>query len=336
VRVFKITSCLLLFVAVGCGKKKHSSSNSVAPIAPGTSPVALADLAATAGFTLNTPDQADALAFLSATSELYNNQPPAPKPSPCDSLFDSIKIQANKASVLVTGTVDITSCTQQRLSADADAGTTWTVTSATAKFYMYATCSAGDFSPLDGKNVKNLSTTSPSERPARYCTNSTGVFDTQTTINANVTVSGTNSTVTIAIASHEGSADGGPCPVTGTSTDSSYDDSCVYVEKSDTTITTSGTTTKTEDFLKLSFKGVTYDMSSGTSVWYKFGTMAVTYDNWTGSLTYSDSGVAPSYSLTPTGGAAVIGTLTVTPSALNLRNVTSFSRLDALKVKMRF
>jgi len=332
VQVLNIISYLILFTAIGCGKNSDSSS----PIAPGTSVVAVADLAATSGFTMNTPAQADALAFLSAESELYNNQPPAPKTSPCDSAFDLIKTQANQASALINATVDVTSCKQQELSANADAGTTWTVTSATAKLYGYKTCTAGDLSFLDGKTLKDLSTKSPSDILVQHCTKSTMVFDTQNTLNANLTISGTNSTVTYATTTHEGSAGGGPCPHTGASHNSSYDDSCVYVEKSDITITTNGTTTKTEDLLKLTFNGVTDDMSSATSVWHKFGTIAVTYDNWTGSLTYSDSGVAPSYSLAPTGGAAVTGTLTVTPSALTLRNVTAFSRPDALKVKMRF
>ena len=156
------------------------------------------------------------------------------------------------------------------------------------------------------------------------------------TATGSVTVKGVAVPFRHASITHEGTAGAGNLLLLDGGQEPAEDDACIYVEKQDTsTGDPGGQTANNEDFAKLTFSGVTDDVSSTTNVWHSAGTIGVAYDNWTGTLTYSGSAVAPTYALTPSGGAEVTGPLTAAPGLalgdlvtqpLRASSATSFTR----------
>ena len=101
----------------------------------------------------------------------------------------------------------------------------------------------------------------------------------------------------------------GACTVKVSSAGRAYDPSCIAVERTLTTTQAGGAPeTSSEDFRRFAYVNLTDD-HDGTAPWHTGGQLSVTYDNWTGTLRYSDGQTPPSYKLAPAAGVAIDGVL---------------------------
>ena len=107
------------------------------------------------------------------------------------------------------------------------------------------------------------------------------------------------------------------CKFTVAKNIATYPEGCISTDKNDYTIKRPDTVQKEERYSKYTINGVKTDISSTANVWYASGTIDVTNNDWTGTLTYTGSANPPSYVLTQDGSStAITGKLTATASLL--------------------
>ena len=305
--------CLALF---GCEvvdklqnkNSKINSSDSVVPLPPGESLITAADIEPTPGFTPATLTAADLIKNLNEKSGLYANQPDLEKQTACGKVVDALVLQANEKSVLLSTTIDLTACSNQD-----NTNENVQVTQETAKMRFYITCSSGDLSSLDGKGSKILS-----ENPVfKLCKN--GVMWGETKITSKFTSTDPDNSYSAEATgiTYFGDQKLKGCKFTVAKNIATYPEGCISTYKTDYTTKRPDTVQKEERYSKYTNNGVKTDISSTANVWYASGTIDVTNNDWTGTLTYTGSANPPSYVLTQDGSStAITGKLTATASLL--------------------
>ena len=320
-----LAGLLITSLTVGCGmlpkrwKTEHSNSTAQGQqqgqgLPLDTSLLVADDLKVSAGYTLSDISKSQIIDNLNNDSALYNNQPQSKTPSTepstgtvC-SLTPTGTVVANKVSVKIISSTDLSDCLSQEISKNAD---TVVSVKVTQKMNFYLSCSSKDLSYLNGKKITELE----NEGGRFGCTNGTllsqSIYEDESTfITDGGTIVGKHRKL-----DHNCTKSLAPCNFSTTGTTETIGDDCISFHK-DESLAKYGADadeTKTATIIQYSTTGVTDDKSSSTNVWHNTGKIDVIYNNWTGTVTYKGSSTAPTYSLkeTPTS-TPITGSLTAT------------------------
>ncbi len=297
---------LSLCLANACGKKSTDSSSNDASTASPTAPFfTLSDI--TPGSSLQSLTQAEMQSSLEGESDVYNNEPSskaslnAAQTDSCLSKINEIPVQSTKTTITVAAKLNL-SCTE------ATGGTNIELTG-TAKIYLQIVCSSDDLSSFNGKKLGDITTSNDIK-----CSSGTIVSNTLVDMSSKITASGKSITINLKNFMFDGKSDLSPCSI---KTGKTYGNDCISSYKITTTTPQLGLEDqKLDSYTKFTYNNITNE-DSNTALWHSGGSMGFTTNNWTGTLTYTNSATAPTYKASADGASAVEGTLS--PSAgLNL------------------
>ena len=326
---------ILITLVVGCGvlpkSKKTVAKDPPAKgqsqdgsLAHESSLLGAADLTLSSGYRFNEVTQSSLIASMNKDGRLYNNQPQPPAaPTTPDVFarcltFGDITVESTKTSLKLYKSIDVSDCFKN---SESNPVVRPVFFKATWKYYIYLTCTSKDLSSLNGKKISDLAA-DPKNADSFGCTNGTRLeqtlFESDTT---EVTADGTRVAHLRAL-SHTGTVDFQACGFSSSGTTAKQGDDCIDFSKSEfdakDTSSVNGSAvseTKTADISQYTYNGVTDDHSADTNVWHNTGKIGVSYNGWTGNVTYSGSNTAPSYSFKKTSTSApTTGALTATAS----------------------
>ena len=317
----------LSVIAAGCKKNDEGgSAASGAFLKPSDFP--------TTGLTQLT--SSEALNKLQEYAGIYDNMPEAGTPTggsgdSSDAIAGCLESQGPKAKIINKETVsfdasiDLAQCLKNQAgsSTPADAASKFEFQ---VRFLQNVTCPGVDFSEFNGKSMKELGAEDTSSGlPAALESKCGSLPAVQVFGNATVVVKFPglfDMSTKIGIFNK----DGGACELT--KVDGGFKmNSCLFATYEVTNKTEAEGQQQEEKNLVLLEAVNVVDSTDPTAVWFNGGTLNVTVNNFTGTLSYSGAAIAPTYTLA-SGSDSVTGQLSVTPSALELvskpRNASNF------------
>lgn len=288
---------LSVCIASACGKKNDSSSSDSATAL--TAPFfTLADI--TAGSTLATLTQSSMEEELESSSAVYNNSKDKTDDSSneCFTKLGEQIVQATKTTLTFSTNTDV-SCSKTESGVSASLA-------GNVKIYIQLVCSSDDLSAMNGKKFSEIENTK--------CTKGTFVQNSLIDLNTTLSISGKSVTANSKLYSYKGKSDLSPCAISGRETPGN---DCIAVERKLSSASLGLADQVQETYSNLTFKDLT-DEDSDSAVWHSGGSISFTVNSWKGTLTYTASKTAPTYTASDNGGATVTGKLTAASAALNL------------------
>ena len=250
---------------------------------------------------------------LSQISSFYNNQPEdtSDDSAACfDKSFEAVRAVASDTQLKLGASLDLSNCLSEIVGANSNI--TLNAVAFTYKFFMEIDCPTGGLADFNGKSLGEMATAKFS------CSEVSGRIDSQTnssvdfsTSAAGVEIRSVQNTITSA---YRGSDSPGKCKVTvAGDLETNVDCVQINVTRATTSNTNNGETTEThkDEWLKIVWGSDAVSGSNETDIWRQSGTAQVEFNNWTGTLTYSNKDVAPTYNLS-NGTATAEGSLTAT------------------------
>lgn len=293
------------------------------PIALQASLVVAADLTLSSGYAFNGQTQSSLIDALNMDSSFYNNQPHAAgaptttDPSQHCYEIGDITIEANKNTVKIFRSADISDCIK---TSQVGQGIQIMSLKETFSYSVYLTCTSKDLSYLNGKKFGELSGEAENEDLQRYfgCTNGTKLMQMLDQIEKTSVLDGVTTVENMRDLSHSGAKGFQPCAFSVSGSTDIQGDDCVDFHKNEiyqkeTSNASGSIESKTGDISLYTYSGVTDDHSPTAAVWHKSGKIGVSYNGWTGTVTYNGSNTAPSFSMSEKGTSMpIIGVLTAT------------------------
>lgn len=294
----------LAMFAVGCAQKEEEDQ-----LSPPSSLFSAEDLEK--GRT-SIDDEEDIAYSINGEDAFYANAPEyssaADLNQACiDERFNALKVSADTVNIEIKGDLDFTDCPAPDYGPD----TTVAISKAVAKVRMWFGCASGDVEGLDGKTIAELDEVEDrcgENMAVQVITNlqfeqaytQTGANDDGTAYALNVEMKMLNAMQT---------ASGKPCDFSYSSSLYTISDKCDTVSKLTYTAARTGSSSSyaTENYTKVGYRSIAY-AADGEPRWYSSGNLAVTLNNWDGTITYSAPDVAPTYSFTD-GTSTVEGTV---------------------------
>ena len=320
----------LVSINISCGvadkiSKKNTKSDEKPSTVPSKDPASLplpedgkilqlSDLEVPAGYKVKSIPWDDLIKSLNSNSSFYNHRPVGAPPageSPDDcikSVNDAIWV-ANKVSARSYKSVDVSDCIKKSWSAF-----TFSRFTAVMKSYSYYTCTGGDISAINNKKLSDGVTFDCPQLSRR----TEFVFEIEGDGISNN--DGTRMIMKISDITYYGTKSLGGCTVSSVNPNEAKNDDCIELNRHLFSAETSMRgeligETKEYDLEKLSFKGIIDDNSSDTNIWHKAGTITLDKNDWQGTVNYSGSMQAPTFTLKNTTTDEVkTGNLTATPS----------------------
>lgn len=208
--------------------------------------------------------------------------------------LDSLPLKADKANLSLVAVLDASECFDS-----AELGLN--VTSAPIRFALWMGCQNEDLEDLNGKAFGDLG-----DGAALKCAEES---EQQTIINMEFkivanglvkTESGTETEVDYTYRSITATqtTEGGPCSLTSVGDSWLWANGCVTISKQDVTQMNVGgkpvPEEMTADFLLLNYQNI-MESKDSNAPFYESGTFDMTLNNWSGSVTYTGPGTAPSW-----------------------------------------
>ncbi len=297
---------LSLPFASACGK--DDSKGDVKAEVSAAAFLAPADVAP--GANIKPLDKETAKSTIETDSSLMDDTPddttPATGSSKCfEDALNAVKVKSGKTSLAIVATLDLKACLSASDDLKSQPDATLTVANATMHLAFGAGCPGEDFAQFDGKTFKEISADGKLDHLCEKGETRSILTNTELSFEfASAATIGTTQ-VNVKYVSHSTSAqatvamDACTDKFDGTFWVDTTD--CVHSDRSDakTTTTVTGQAEKvvdSETYSKLLSSGLKSKGGKG-SPWYAGGKLAVTYNDWTGVVTYTDAATPPTYTL---------------------------------------
>jgi hypothetical protein len=311
---------LLAAIAVACNKKSDAAGTTTgAFITPAT-------------FTAATPTALTVDEVKTAINDednLYDNEPssgsgtppPSGDPSEADPMDTCMSENQPKLTVVGTETlsvaadVDLLTCFRAKLP-PAGSGSIDNSSAFKIKFQVNFTCPGSDLTSLTGKTFADISDDNGSGLPSVLedkCKNSASVkIFSNIEFNADLTLtdaSGQKVRNSSKMTAAQFTKDGGACELVKTADGYTLNgciDATLTVNEGPDPLT--GNNVKKTNLTILEASNLV-DLKATTAAWFNGGAFKATFNNFTGTITYTNSTTAPTYTMTAAGGLSASGTV---------------------------
>lgn len=309
----------LLLLVAACSKEETKQD-----AASGSTGAFLTSADLSPGSLVTPLDKSSVLFSLNSESDFINHEPEASGSGSASGsssgddctgdAIDTLVVKADADSLTVDGSIDLKTCMVAQLNDNAVA--TATVELASMKIAFAIACPGSDFSSYNGKTMAAISDDPNIEHLCEAGPTRTSLANHELKMNYTTTTTAETLTIstknTIRSLHSSSSPTNTACTSTLAGNTWTTDTGCTAISRliSSKITTTTGQATKTEDsedYTKLVMTNLTENNDS-TSKWFTGGKFDVTFNDWTGSVTYTNATTAPTYSLTR-GSETLTGTL---------------------------
>lgn len=219
--------------------------------------------------------------LLNGTDEIYNQSPTDDDKDECQKFIGSKAVKATKNTLVFEHQFSLDNCIDKEM-----------MKSASMRILMTLECTDSDFSPFNGKSLDSLP-----DHPGDVCKDGEGRSLFQSEINAKVEMDadGQLAKYNFRRLATSMTSSGSPCVsvITG---DSFVRGECFDIVKTTySNVEVDGKpSTLDSDYEQLSSKGI---RGKRKATYFSSGNIEMTFNNWTGSLTYNGSEKAPTWKM---------------------------------------
>lgn len=332
---FLITSLSALAVVAGCSKKSDDAVTTTgAFLTPSTfttvTPTALtktqvvSEINDEEGLYDNKSSSDDPDAF---ADTLPDGSLPTGGSSANDPVSQCMKSQSPKAKVIaketlnIESTVDVVACIKEKYAAQ---GTPLPSTNGVYKmqYVINVTCPGADLSSLDGKTSAELGFDEGSTgMPAALEEKCKNLPTMKMFMNGSFEASSTTTTAGVATKSGFSmkfgifTKDGLACELVK-DTSGTKSNGCIMASSTETEGPSAAGTSEKNTSLTILESSNIIDLDSPTAQWFNGGSFKVTFNNFTGTVTYTNSTTAPTFQVTAPGNLSASGTVGSSAGAL--------------------
>lgn len=305
-RTYLFPVCALMMITTSCGKDKDEDAESIDE--PITAPFLTAAELSLPG-NLEDFSKTEMLAEISEESSIYDNQPADNEADNClDTILNSTTVSGSANEIIFGRKIEVTECMTEIIS-DPDNPTK--IESALLSMYGAFKCPGVDLTPYIGKTWKDIEGLSISDSCG---SGASSLLNMKTEVRMKAVNEENSLTTNFKVINFQGTADLTPCERSSDGTNYTNANTCIEVtsnQYSDTVLNGKAAPEVLQnEFLKFSSADLKTQVK-GEAVWHVGGKIDVTYNDWTGTLSYSAADQAPTYKFTK-GTETAEGSITAT------------------------